>query len=382
MAEIRLQKLTKKFGSVTAVDGINLDIHDGELLALLGPSGCGKTTCLLMLAGIYKPTAGEIFFDDVVVNDVPPKGRSVGLVFQSYALYPHMTVYDNIAFPLRIRRTPKQEIDRRVREVAKIAQIDELLARRPSQLSGGQQQRVALCRALVREPDLLLLDEPLSNLDARLRIETRTEIKRLQADLGITTILVTHDQIEAMTMAERVAVMRSGRIEQLSTPADLYRRPENLFVASFIGDPPMNLVRAEHSVVEGKPRLTSGSGFEIRLPSEFQKPLEKASSRHVVFGIRPEHVTLVSEPSEYAFRGHVFMTELLGRDTLVDLRCGEQVIRALVPGDAPLVSGQEVWVEIQSEFVHLFDGGTEVRLPDLDLPATGAEAVPDHLKGA
>ena len=376
MAEIRFKNLTKKFGSVVAVDNIDLHIRDGELLALLGPSGCGKTTCLLMLAGIYKPTSGEIYFDDVVVNDVPPKGRSVGLVFQSYALYPHMTVYENIAFPLRIRRRPKDEIDRRVREVAKMAQIDELLDRKPSQLSGGQQQRVALCRALVREPDLLLLDEPLSNLDARLRIETRSEIKRLQAELGITTVLVTHDQIEAMTMAERVAVMRKGKIEQLSTPAELYRRPENLFVASFIGDPPMNLLRTQQSVENGRPRLNGGDGFVFSLPAEFEQSLAAATGRDVVLGIRPEHVKIVGRPGEHAVRGEVFMTELLGRDTLVDVRSGEQRIRALVPGDAPVPVGQNVWVEFQPEYVHLFDAGTEARLPDLDLAGSEAAAVP------
>ncbi|MFS8523922.1 MAG: ABC transporter ATP-binding protein [Limnochordales bacterium] len=376
MAEIRFKNLTKKFGSVVAVDNIDLHIRDGELLALLGPSGCGKTTCLLMLAGIYKPTSGEIYFDDVVVNDVPPKGRSVGLVFQSYALYPHMTVYENIAFPLRIRRRPKDEIDRRVREVAKMAQIDELLDRKPSQLSGGQQQRVALCRALVREPDLLLLDEPLSNLDARLRIETRSEIKRLQAELGITTVLVTHDQIEAMTMAERVAVMRKGKIEQLSTPAELYRRPENLFVASFIGDPPMNLLRTQQSVENGRPRLNGGDGFVFSLPAEFEQSLAAATGRDVVLGIRPEHVKIVGRPGEHAVRGEVFMTELLGRDTLVDVRSGDQSIRALVPGDVPLEIGENVWLELQPQYVHLFDAGTEARLPDLDLAGSEAAAVP------
>ena len=376
MAEIRFKNLTKKFGSVVAVDNIDLHIRDGELLALLGPSGCGKTTCLLMLAGIYKPTSGEIYFDDVVVNDVPPKGRSVGLVFQSYALYPHMTVYENIAFPLRIRRRPKDEIDRRVREVAKMAQIDELLDRKPSQLSGGQQQRVALCRALVREPDLLLLDEPLSNLDARLRIETRSEIKRLQGELGITTVLVTHDQIEAMTMAERVAVMRKGKIEQLSTPAELYRRPENLFVASFIGDPPMNLLRTQQSVENGRPRLNGGDGFVFSLPAEFEQSLAAATGRDVVLGIRPEHVKIVGRPGEHAVRGEVFMTELLGRDTLVDVRSGDQSIRALVPGDVPLEIGENVWLELQPQYVHLFDAGTEARLPDLDLAGSEAAAVP------
>src|SRR5690606_34427765 len=332
MAEIRLRGLTKKFGNVTAVDGIDLEIREGELLALLGPSGCGKTTCLLMLAGIYKPTAGEILFDGVVVNDVPPKARNVGLVFQSYALYPHMTVYDNIAFPLRLRGLPKSEIDRRVRDVAKLVQIDDLLDRRPGQLSGGQQQRVALCRALVREPAVLLLDEPLSNLDARLRIETRSEIKRLQAELGITTVLVTHDQIEAMTMADRIAVMRAGRIEQLSEPEELYARPANVFVASFIGDPPMNLLRLEWMVSEGRPRLVSAGGFVLPWPARFRRALEGASGRRVVLGIRPEHVEVAPEPGDGALRGTVQMTEVLGRDVLVTVRCRDQVIRALVPG--------------------------------------------------
>lgn len=234
MAEIRLQKLTKKFGSVTAVDGINLDIHDGELLALLGPSGCGKTTCLLMLAGIYKPTAGEIFFDDVVVNDVPPKGRSVGLVFQSYALYPHMTVYDNIAFPLRIRRTPKQEIDRRVREVAKIAQIDELLARRPSQLSGGQQQRVAIARALCMQPEIMLFDEPTSALDPEMIKEVLDVMVEL-AGSGMTMLCVTHEMGFAREVADRIVFMDGGRIVEDTATAAFFEAPQTERARQFLG---------------------------------------------------------------------------------------------------------------------------------------------------
>ncbi|MFO7312063.1 MAG: ABC transporter ATP-binding protein [Bacillota bacterium] len=362
MARIRLERLTKSFGNVTAVKGVDLEINDGELLALLGPSGCGKTTILLMLAGIYRPTSGDIYFDDERVNDVPPKGRGVGLVFQSYALYPHMTVYDNIAFPLRLRKTPKEEIDRRVREVARIAKIEEYLQRKPSQLSGGQQQRVALCRALVKEPELLLLDEPLSNLDARLRIETRTEIKRLQRQLGITTILVTHDQIEAMTMADRVAVMRAGVIEQLSTPLELYNRPANLFVASFIGDPPMNLVSMEYRVDGGTPQLANAD-FSVALPPEARAGMEKATSSQVVLGVRPEDLRVSSQPVDGKPAGEVYMLEPLGRDTLVDVRVGQQAIRALVPGGTPIRVGDRVWLDWDMDRMHLFDARTEGRLP-------------------
>lgn len=362
MARIRLERLTKRFGPVVAVNEVSLEIEHGELLALLGPSGCGKTTILLMLAGIYRPTAGDIYFDDQRVNDVPPKGRGVGLVFQSYALYPHMTAYDNIAFPLRLRRVPREDIDRRVREMARMAQIEELLQRKPAQLSGGQQQRVALCRALVKEPDLLLLDEPLSNLDARLRIETRAEIKRLQRQLGITTILVTHDQIEAMTMADRVAVMRAGVIEQLSRPLELYERPANLFVASFIGDPPMNLLPLEYRPDGGAPWLVNAE-LSVKLPPWARAGLEQARSREVVLGVRPEDVRLELRPVNGAPVGEVAMLEPLGRDTLVEVRVGQKSIRALVPGEAPVDVGDRVGLQWDPRRQHLFDARTEARLP-------------------
>ena len=242
MARIEFRNIAKRFGDVEVIAGMDLDIADGEFVALLGPSGCGKSTSLLILAGIYLPSGGDLLFDGHVVNDVEAKDRNVGIVFQSYALYPHMTVRDNIMFPLRFKKTPRDEAIRRVNEAAALVQVGELLDRKPSELSGGQQQRVALARALVKEPQLLLLDEPLSNLDATLRLSMRTEIKSLQDELGVTTILVTHDQIEATTMADRIICMRAGRIEQIGTPDDLYVRPSSLFVAGFIGSPPINLV--------------------------------------------------------------------------------------------------------------------------------------------
>src|SRR3990172_2929604 len=260
MGRIVLDKLGKRFGVVEALRDLNLEIADAELIALLGPSGCGKTTTLLMLAGIYKPTSGQILFDGVAVNDLPPQDRHIGMVFQSYALYPHMTVFDNIAFPLRLLRRPVDEIQRRVLEAAALVQIEALMDRRPNQLSGGQQQRTALARALVKQPTLLLLDEPLSNLDAKLRVLMRAEIKHLQRRLGITTILVTHDQVEAMTMADRIAVLRDGLLQQVGTPDDLYYRPANTFVAGFIGSPPMNFIPARVETPDGRAGGWGGCG--------------------------------------------------------------------------------------------------------------------------
>lgn len=355
MANVRLKNITKSFGSVVAVDNVTLDIPDGKITALLGPSGCGKTTMLLMLAGIYQPTKGEIFFDDVMVNGIPPKLRNVGLVFQSYALYPHMTVFDNIAFPLRLQKVPKAEIKRRVEEITEVVQIRELLKRKPGQMSGGQQQRVALCRALVKNPDLLLLDEPLSNLDARLRIETRVEIKRIQQELGITTILVTHDQVEAVTMADQVAVMKQGVIQQYSTPVDLLHKPVNMFVGSFIGDPPMNLLDAKLTVQDGKPHIQCGSELLIPIPNETAETLKKSSMNEFVLGIRPESMELSNEPSEFGFQGTVFMVELLGRDQLVDFRYGDTVLRVLVSAEENIQTGDSMWIHPQLDRLHLFN---------------------------
>ncbi|MBC7097912.1 ABC transporter ATP-binding protein [Candidatus Bipolaricaulota bacterium] len=353
MASIRLERLTKRFGKVVAVNGLDLEVQDGEFISLLGPSGCGKTTTLLMIAGIYRPTEGNVYFDDVLVNDVAPKDRYVGLVFQSYALYPHMKVYENIAFPLRLAKVPRKEIDRRVREVASLTKIEGLLDRRPGQLSGGQQQRVALCRALVKEPEILLLDEPLSNLDARLRIETRAEIKRLQRELGITSILVTHDQVEAMTMAERIAVMHDGVLQQYDPPGVLYDRPSNLFVASFIGDPPMNLVPVKLEEQEGG-LVLAADGFRLPVPEGLAGKVAELKGEELVLGLRPEDLSVSREEAPGAIRGEVFLTEPLGGGTLVHFAFGEVKLRVLAPREQPVEVGDRLWIVPQEEKVHLF----------------------------
>src|SRR5262245_23151583 len=275
MARIEFRNVAKKFGNVEVIPGMNLAIEDGEFVALLGPSGCGKSTSLFMLAGIYMPTSGELLFDGHIVNEVEARDRNVGIVFQSYALYPHMTVRDNILFPLRFKKTPRQEALGRVKAAADLVHVGELLDRRPGELSGGQQQRVALARALVKEPQLLLLDEPLSNLDATLRLTMRTEIKALQEKLGVTTVLVTHDQIEATTMADRIICMRAGRIEQVGTPDDLYLRPDSVFIASFIGSPPINLI-------EGRAEDGAAKVDGVSLPFA-----ESGASGGVKIGLRP-----------------------------------------------------------------------------------------------
>ena len=279
MARIELRAIAKHWGEAIAVDRTDLAIGDGEFVAILGPSGCGKSTTLFMLAGIYEPSAGDILFDGARVNEVEARDRNVGIVFQSYALYPHLTVRANIGFPLRFKRVATAEAERRTLAMARLVQVEDLLDRRPAQLSGGQQQRVALARALVKEPQLLLLDEPLSNLDASLRLIMRGEIRRLQRSLGVTTILVTHDQIEATTMADRVICMSKGRIEQIGTAEDLYQRPDSLFVAGFIGSPPINLLPGE------------AAGGRARV-GEASLPCPPAAAGPVVVGIRPEHVAL------------------------------------------------------------------------------------------
>ena len=353
MASLRLEELTKRFGSVVAVSGLTLEVGDGGFIALLGPSGCGKTTTLLMIAGIYRPTAGKIYFDDVLMNDVAPKDRYVGLVFQSYALYPHMTVFQNIAFPLRLAKRPKDEIDRKVKEVAALTKIEKLLDRRPGQLSGGQQQRVALCRALVKEPEILLLDEPLSNLDARLRIETRAEIKRLQRELKITSILVTHDQVEAMTMAERIAVMHDGVLQQYDPPGVLYDRPKNLFVASFIGDPPMNLIPVQLVEEEGGLALRA-DGFSMPAPRELSAVLRPHVGEELTLGLRPEDMELLSVERPGAIPGEVFLTEPLGGGTLVHFSYGDVKLRVLAPRELAVEVGDKLWIWPQEGKVHVF----------------------------
>jgi multiple sugar transport system ATP-binding protein len=324
MAEIVLDDVSKVYGGGTAaVANLNLDIRDGEFIVLVGPSGCGKTTALRMVAGLESITDGTISIDDKVVNTVPPKERDIAMVFQNYALYPHMSVYDNMAFGLKLRKLSKQEIDRRVREAAKILGLDDFLERKPKALSGGQRQRVAMGRAIVREPKAFLMDEPLSNLDAKLRVQMRSEIAKIQHDLNVTTLYVTHDQVEAMTMGDRVAVIRKGVLQQVDAPQHLYDHPNNLFVAGFIGSPAMNMVEADLTRSNGSLAVQFG-GFTLGIPDEVlsSRPALKAyEGRSVVVGIRPEDMedaTLVSDaPPDRRIRSGVVLREALGADVLV-----------------------------------------------------------------
>ncbi len=360
---VELRNLTKRWGSVVGADSVHLEIQDGEFVAFLGPSGCGKTTTLLMIAGIYKPTAGEILFNDRVVNHVAPKDRNIGMVFQSYALYPHMTVYQNISYPLKLQKLPKEERAKRAQKVADMMDIGHLMDRKPSQLSGGQQQRVALGRALVKEPHLLLFDEPLSNLDARLRLSMRGEIKRLQKELGITSIYVTHDQVEAMTMADRIAVMKEGVLQAYATPEELYDRPRTLFIAGFVGNPPMNFIDVEVVRDNGGFRACC-SGFDVRVP---QDRGEKAIGKgQVILGIRPEDITIVpAEPaagSEEAITGEIYVVEPLGRDDLLDVRIGDTSIHVLADPTLGLKMGETIHLSFNTHKVQFFDPVAEKSL--------------------
>jgi ABC-type sugar transport system ATPase subunit len=335
---VRLEGLTKHFGRVVALQALDLDIRAGEMVAFLGPSGCGKTTTLLMIAGIYQSTAGQIYFNERRVDHLHPRDRDVGMVFQSYALYPHLILFENIAFPLRLKRTPQAEIEQKVRQAADLLGIGHVLDRRPAQVSGGQQQRAALARALIKEPQVLLLDEPLSNLDAQIRLQARGEIRRLQQQIGVTSILVTHDQAEALAMADRIAVFSMGKLQQLATTDDLYLRPANVFVARFVGHPPMNLL--EGGFENG--HFTMGT-LSIQVPSGH---LKGGGS----LGIRPEDATLDGEVP-----ARVVVIEPLGRETLVTLRLGEMDFKVLADQATRPTLGTEVRLGYRRDRVHLFD---------------------------
>jgi len=360
--ELFLDNISKHFGKVKAVDGVSLKVPDGEFIALLGPSGCGKTTLLLMIAGIYKPTAGYIRFGDKVVNDLLPKDRKIGMVFQSYALYPHMSVYENIVFPLRLQRLPAEQVRQRAQKMAELVQVQALLDRKPGQLSGGQQQRVALSRALVKEPSLLLLDEPLSNLDAKLRIAMRAEIKRLQKDLGITTIFVTHDQLEAMTMADRIALFKDGKLVAYSQPHELYDHPRTLFAAEFIGSPPMNFLRIRIEEKDGGVVLV-GEGIRMPLAGEIaQKVKALGVGREVILGIRPEDITVATDSGDA--KAEVYVIEPLGRDMLANLHVQATPVRVLAPPTFHAPIGASVALTLDRKKIHLFDPQTEQALLD------------------
>ena len=363
MSKVRVVNLVKRFDKTVAVNGVNLDVGDGEFVVLLGPSGCGKTTTLRCIAGLETPDEGEIYIDDNLVNDLPPKDRDIAMVFQNYALYPHMKVYDNLAFPLRMRKYPKQEIDRKVREVAKLLNISHLLDRKPRQLSGGEQQRVALGRALVRTPKVFLMDEPLSNLDAKLRVYMRAELKKLQKDLKITTIYVTHDQAEAMAMADKVAVMNKGKVLQYDAPTVIYEKPADMFVGGFVGSPPMNFIKASVSEKDGQIILVSEL-FSYQLDPELSKIVrEGLTGGEVYLGVRPEDLVLSREKTpQSVFQAEIYVLEPMGSNIIVDLKAGEYLLKAVVPPTADLRFGERVWIGFMAGRYHIFDAKTEKAL--------------------
>jgi multiple sugar transport system ATP-binding protein len=350
MASVTIRNVRKAFGNVQIIHGVNIDIADGEFVVLVGPSGCGKSTLLRMLAGLENISAGDIMIGDRVVNHVPPKERDIAMVFQNYALYPHMTVADNMAFSMNLRKAPKAEIEERVQKAAKILGLEKLLERYPKQLSGGQRQRVAMGRAIVRDPQVFLFDEPLSNLDAKLRVQMRTEIKELHQRLRTTTVYVTHDQIEAMTMADKIVVMHDGIVEQMGAPLDLYDRPENLFVAGFIGSPAMNFMRGKLDSAG----FTADGGYHL--------PVGKAPAgsegRPVIYGLRPEHIRIDASgvPAE------VVVLEPTGSETQVVLRAGGQEIIAVFRERLTAKPGDMIPITPTLENAHLFDAETGKRL--------------------
>jgi len=358
LARVVVKNLTKRFGDVVAVNNMNLEIEDKEFIVLLGPSGCGKTTALRCIAGLETPDEGEIYIGDTLVNNLPPKERDVAMVFQSYALYPQMTAQENVAFPLKIKGVPKTEIDQRVKKVAELLRIDQLLKRRPRQLSGGEAQRVALGRAIIREPKVFLMDEPLSNLDAKLRIYMRAELKRLQKDLGITTIYVTHDQIEAMTMADRVALLNKGILQQVAPPDDLYGHPSNSFVAGFIGSPPMNFIDCTLGK-ENEHVYLNASVFRFTLEGSIAETLkERNIGEEFELGIRPEDITLAKKGGKEAIPGQVFTLEPLGAEVIVDVKVGENILKVREAATFKAEVGQEVWLVFNEDKVHVFDKKT------------------------
>ncbi len=377
MAGVALKNLTKSFNKVTAVNSINLEIKDKEFMVLVGPSGCGKTTALRMIAGLEEATSGEILIGDRVVNDVSPKDRDIAMVFQNYALYPHMSVYDNMSFGLKLKRSStgqafprtkktftKEEIDRRVNEAADMLGLKPLLDRKPKELSGGQRQRVALGRAIVREPKVFLMDEPLSNLDAKLRVQTRAELIKLHRRLGITTVYVTHDQIEAMTMGDRIAVMSNGIIQQCDKPLELYNHPANLFVAGFIGSPAMNFIQSK-IVKDGSRLLVDCGGFKLALPASLAEKAKVYEGKDVTFGIRPEDLydsqlpSLVEPDDTNILTVDVDVIEPLGNDVEMYLTIGDISLIAMIDSASQARMGEKLKVVIDMSKSHLFDKETE-----------------------
>ena len=368
MAGVTLNEVVKTYGDVVAVDHVNLDIQDGEFVALVGPSGCGKTTTLNLIAGLIELTSGEIMLGDRQINTLDPKDRDLAMVFQNYALYPNKTVFENLAFPLRMRKTPKPSIDEQVKRTANVLSIEHLLDRHPRQLSGGQQQRVALGRALVRSPQAFLMDEPLSNLDAKLRVQMRAELKRFHQELQATVIYVTHDQMEAVTMADRIAVMHLGKLQQFARPEEIYGNPVNTFVAGFIGSPAMNML-AGRVVSEGdQVAVASDHGWRLPLPARLARRAQ-ASSGEVIVGARHRNVLLSFEARPGWIQGRVYTVEPTGDITYVHLMVGDYLVVASAEPDFRARPDALIWVSFEPEHMLLFDAQTELLLRDGGEPA-------------
>ena len=368
MAHIKLENIVKRYGDVVAVKDFNLEVEDKEFVVFLGPSGCGKTTTLRLIAGLENPEEGDIFIDGQRVNDLSPADRDIAFVFQFYALYPHLSVYDNIAFPLKAVKLSKTEIDAQVKRVAGILQIADILYRKPNVLSGGEMQRVALGRAMVRQPKVYLLDEPMANLDAKIRVDTRAEIKRLQHEIGATTIFVTHDQVEAMSLADRIAVIHQGVLQQIGTPHEIYNRPESLFVAGFMGMPTMNLLDAEVTLWEGESvlRLRHTDVYFRLSPERHAHITSGAVANGLVFGIRPEHITAEHQSGRDAIPVDVHLVEPLGPVNILDIRLGVHsetqepiLLRVRAHPTFQVTAGDTVWLNFDEAEMHLFDRETE-----------------------
>jgi multiple sugar transport system ATP-binding protein len=363
MAQVLIRSLNKKFDEVHVVKNVNLEIHDKEFMVLVGPSGCGKTTTLRMVAGLESITSGQVLIGDTVVNELPPMDRDIAMVFQNYALYPHMSVYDNMAFGLKMRKFDRAEIAKRVQEAAEILGIEDYLKRKPRQLSGGQRQRVALGRAIVRHPEVFLFDEPLSNLDAKLRVQMRVELKKLHNRLGTTAIYVTHDQVEAMTLGDRVVVMKDGVVQQVGEPLELYNAPANRFVAGFIGSPAMNFAGVRLGASNGTLRA-GNEGMQIEVPAPIAQRLGRQGDGEVTMGIRPEDLRIASasDPAGLCFDALVEVVEKLGSEILLDVQVGSRMMVAAVEPNVRAKPGDRLRLALNPDRLHFFDSVTEAAI--------------------
>ena len=365
---VRIENLTKNYGTVRALDNFSLDITPGEFMVLLGPSGCGKTTAVRCIAGLSDPSSGTIYIGGQLVNGLPPRDRDIAMVFQNYALYPHMSVYDNIAFPLKMRKEPKGSIENKVRKVSELLEISRLIDRKPKELSGGQMQRVALGRALVREPKVFLMDEPLSNLDAKLRMYMRTEIKKLQKKVGITTLYITHDQIEAMSMADKIAVMNSGLLQQVGRPQEIYNQPSNTFVAGFVGSPSMNFL--ECNLIKHTTTIhLESEGISFKLPNtEIRSSPQKPLPKKITIGIRPKDINILEDEDEdladIKMKGEITFTEMLGDDSIIEVKMGSSLIKvANTNSTLDLSIGSVIVLGTFHDKIHFFDTNNGKRIP-------------------